>query len=736
MKRKLLNLKFNNLAILFILAGVLVIFRGLIFGEVLGTNDYGGNDLLLLHVPTLQHYAQALKEGVLLQWIPEIFCGFPVFAEGQNGFLYPVNILLYYIFDLFTALNIYHILHPFLMGIGSYYLIKRITANPYAALSGAIAASLCGSLLMGHTRHLGIYAIISLTPFMLLTIENFLQKQNLRYGLMSGTLFGILALIGHPQFAFISVFLVLMYFILRLVFFKSVYSSNNKRPKLKTIIQFLLITIIIAIIISLPQFLSTYELYKYTERAGEVSNSFRELGSLPYDGIITFIDPYYWGNAGDHTYEHGNIFYFWEWFHYVGLLTLLLSIIGAIFQWNRSGVVRSLVIIAIFSYMLALGGNFPLYKIFSIIPGVQNFRFPNRWLLGTELSFILLSGFGLLTVFKWANNLSGKDLSIVIGIIASLVIFIDIYLVVGKRFTTIEPEVYFHRSPTVDILYKDSSFYRVHSYYSHRILALAFEKSKGWENDQHTYRELMSAMPDNISAYHGINQSAANNLGLIPNYLAKLWGSSTVAGVIPSLIKTKGFVATPDFAYIRAMQLYGVKYIPTIIEIKGLPIISGSSFVKIHKVPEPMPRAWVVNKLLIGPTKHFYSFLNNGYYDFNSMAYFPYMNQSLPPNSASGKIEVVKNDHHSLIMNVETPGMAVVSDTWYPRWKAKVNGKPKRIFRINSSMRGVLIEEPNSILEMYYDYRITVILGIISYLLIFLSLILFYHSSIINLIKR
>jgi hypothetical protein len=722
MKNIMKNNRFDVIAISAIIISVLIVYRDLIFGFVVGTNDYGGNDLLLLHAPTLYHYGQALKEGVLLQWMPELFCGFPVMAEGQNGFLYPVNILLYFLFDFLTAMNIYHIIHPILMGIGVYYLIKKVTNDPYSALPGAIAAALCGSLIMGHTRHLGIYAIISLTPYLLLIIENFIQTHKVRYGLLMGLLLGLIGLIGHPHFAFIAAFIAFTYALLRLIFYKAETNVSAFRPDIKHVTIFILISSSIAIIIALPQLLSTYELFKFTERASEVTDSFRELGSLPFDGFMAFVDPYYWGNAGNHTFKEHDIFLFWEWFHYVGVLTLALALLGAFLEWRRSGVVKALVIIAFLSYLLALGGNLPIYKIFSFIPGVQNFRFPNRWLFGTELSIIILSGFGIKGLIVQSRKYFSKDLSFQISIIAAFIIFFDIFLIVGLKFTTIKPEVYFHRSGIVDKLTSDTSFFHVNSYNYHRVIALAFEMSKGWENDQSIYKNLNSALPNNLPAYHSINQSNAY-IGLIPNYLAKLWGTATVPGIIPSFIRDDGFNSTPDNAYIRAMQLFGVKYIPTIYDIKGLRLVKDSSIIKLYEVPDPMPRAWVVDKLLIGPEKYFIKYLYTDSYDLYSHAFFPYENQVLPENSRSGKIEVLQDDEHYLKMKVETSGLAVISDTWYPRWKAKVNGKRQRVFRVNHSMRGVFVEKPNSILEMYYNYNDTIWLSILSYFAMLFSLI-------------
>ena len=722
---------FDIIAVISIIFSVAIVYRNLLFGEIIGTNDYGGNDLLLLHFPTLYHYGQALKDGILLQWIPEILCGFPVFAEGQNGFLYPINMILYFLFDSITAMNSFLVIHPIFMGIGTYYFIKQTTGSQYSALPGAIAAALCGSLIMGHTRHLSIYAIISLTPFLFYAIEKFISSGKIKYSFIIGIILGTFGLLGHPQFSFICVFLALLYGLFRLVFFNDKTNQNKNRPSTRKTILFSVISIAIFLIIALPQLIATYELYTFTERAGEMSDSFKELGSLPYEGILLFLDPYYWGNAGTDSFELHNIFYFWEWFHYVGILTFLLAIYGLFANWNRSGIVKTLAIIAVFSYLLALGGNLPVYKIFSFLPAVQNFRFLNRWLFGTELSIIFLSGYGIYAINDLIKRKVQRNLSLVVSsFAASIVIFLDIFITVGIRFETIDPGVYFQESGSVEYLRKEKDFFRVNSYNSNRAIALAFEMSKGWENDQNNYEMTNKALPSNIPAYHSIYQANSLNLGLIPKYLSKLWGSATVLGIIPSLIKDEdGFESTASPAYIRAMQLFGVKYISSVYRINDLPIVWDSAMAKIQEVPDPRPRAWTVNTLLIGPTKYFMSFLNNNNYDIKTSAQFPYKEKNLPPNSAAGEIEIVESGHHFIKMKVRNPGLAVVSDTWYPRWKAKVNGEKARIFRVNHSMRGVFVEKPDSTIEMEFYYNDIIILSIISFIVLIISIVIFIKSD-------
>jgi uncharacterized membrane protein YfhO len=47
--------------------------------------------------------------------------------------------------------------------------------------------------------------------------------------------------------------------------------------------------------------------------------------------------------------------------------------------------------------------------------------------------------------------------------------------------------------------------------------------------------------------------------------------------------------------------------------------------------------------------------------------------------------------------------MVVISDMWYPKWKARIDGKECAVYRVNNSMRGVISPSAGTEIELYYD---------------------------------
>ena len=74
----------------------IVYFSKIIFNSFIPfSSNYYLSDILDLNLPFKSLLADFLQNNSLPLWSNEIATGYPVFAEGQIGSLYPLNILLY-----------------------------------------------------------------------------------------------------------------------------------------------------------------------------------------------------------------------------------------------------------------------------------------------------------------------------------------------------------------------------------------------------------------------------------------------------------------------------------------------------------------------------------------------------------------------------------------------------------------------------------------------------------------
>lgn len=81
----------------------------------------------------------------------------------------------------------------------------------------------------------------------------------------------------------------------------------------------------------------------------------------------------------------------------------------------------------------------------------------------------------------------------------------------------------------------------------------------------------------------------------------------------------------------------------------------------------------------------------------------PYARRSPVRASEKVRVEYPRSDRVELEANLETPGIVVLADVYYPGWKLTIDGRPAPIYRINRMMRGAAIEAGTHRLVYSYD---------------------------------
>ena len=58
--------------------------------------------------------------------------------------------------------------------------------------------------------------------------------------------------------------------------------------------------------------------------------------------------------------------------------------------------------------------------------------------------------------------------------------------------------------------------------------------------------------------------------------------------------------------------------------------------------------------------------------------------------------------HVRITANLKCRGMVILTDSWYPGWRAKVDGKSARIYDVYGGVRGVVVDAGQHVIEMRY----------------------------------
>jgi uncharacterized membrane protein YfhO len=102
----------------------------------------------------------------------------------------------------------------------------------------------------------------------------------------------------------------------------------------------------------------------------------------------------------------------------------------------------------------------------------------------------------------------------------------------------------------------------------------------------------------------------------------------------------------------------------------------------------------------------------------------------LLPKGGDGKekgVEFVSesNNRLKLLVKMKEKGLLVLSDTYFPGWKAFVNGKKEKIYRANYNFRAIPLEAGDYDIQFIYD-PITFKIGISISLITLMGILIYF----------
>ena len=392
-----------------------------------------GYDLSTYFYPYRQYAAEALRQANLPLWNPYLFQGVPFLANQQTAVLYPPN-LLYLLVSTETGLALSIALHLIWGALGVFVFTRQATKLVWpAAVGAAITFGLSGYLgaQVGHVNQ--VNAAVWL-PWAFVTAHYLYSGRSLRWTVVLSLILAVQFLAGHAQPSYMTLFALMLYWLGHAVWdwlgvtnyrpaflaaasapvtdpsqaLPSAAVGQSPAPALFTylrnwysqllwrpVVGFVLLGSAFAgtAALTAPQVLPMLQLTRHSIRQGGLSFnegtafslSPRELlaGMLPTpDGFVSTA----------------------EYFGFIGILAIALALLALAATYRRRATLgfAGLALIALF---LALGESNPLYPaLFEVLPGLDFFRVPARWLLLYTFAASVLVGIGL----DWLAGCAGK----------------------------------------------------------------------------------------------------------------------------------------------------------------------------------------------------------------------------------------------------------------------------------------------------------------------------------------
>jgi hypothetical protein len=182
-------------------------------------------------------------------------------------------------------------------------------------------------------------------------------------------------------------------------------------------------------------------------------------------------------------------------------------------------------------------------------------------------------------------------------------------------------------------------------------------------------------------------------------------------------------------------QLFNTRYIMKPAGVSDPNPIYQDSFWKIYENPVALPHAWVVHNIRYQASdKDVLEDLSGHPGELRRAAFMStYIGKSLelPSGGDEGDVRITSYEPNRISAQVHTSasGLVVMSEMFYPGWRATVNGKESRIYKVDYLLRGIVVPAGESKVGLFFSplilwagFSITVLTFVATVLTVFLSL--------------
>ena len=680
-----------------ILAAFFIVFFGI---DIIPNKGHflGGFDVANYFYWRFLFIKENLLSGVLPLWNPYTYSGTPIVL---NPAVYP-SFILYLFFPLSWAFNLDTILHLYLASMGMYVFVYYISRSGIAGITAALAFGFngysVGRLYAGHLPFLYSMAIL---PWCIYCVEKGLKEKRTPFYIMAGVLLGLQLLSGHPQNAYYLCMSVSLYYFIRLF---TTCKTINKGNILQSAANYLWMPSV-AFGISAIMLLPFLVFIPLSDRGGS-SYEFATYMSFPFKYFFTFLVPRVNTPFLKTQYEL---------FGYIGILPLVLSFIGLFFSGFRK-YKWTFGIILIVSLTFMLGENTPIYHLYyNFLPLIKDMRIPARSIIIVVFCMSIFTGFGIQHIT--GKNFSKKQQYTVIAfqtfllmllfvgtsvfqlplgskqIIVSLSLFLIIFFIL--LFSRRIKNKYTISVLMVAIIFFD--FYLNFKPLIPRVPESNFT-IQNYENlfkqDPGFYRVNLPVKLDMARAlkFHYFNASgySAASIGDYYYFVHEMAGLP-IPELNRSFLNQDLFTADKVFS----SRILGIKY--AIIR-------SGDGFDELYKMmaaQQYLPRAYLAETAIFLPRKEDHlNYLKSPEFDPRNNVLLmssdkgyahPVSKDFSMDKSLNGRVDIKKYQPNQIELQSDSDSYTylVLSEIFYPGWKAFVDGKEQPILRADYLLRAV-----------------------------------------------
>jgi hypothetical protein len=716
----------------------------------------GGGDLVSFIWPMYRFSAVSLRSGQIPLWNPHVYGGAPFVADNQSGVFYPVNLLAFALAGepSYGVIEVLVVFHMGLAAVGMFTLMRSMGLRRPAAVFGGVAFGL-SDLFVTHIGNLNLNATAAWMPWLLFLTHRALApiqgqagRPRVPWALGAGTVFAVAALAGHAQMLLFSGLMLVSYVAYRLIVVgvaRGVQWTTRSKQML-TLALLAALTVAVGIGGASLTLLPGWEMAQHTGR-GQLSYEEATRYSLPPKALVGLLAPGFYGR-GETAFWGG-----WDRVEvgYAGAATLVCAALGIGLVWVRwlvDGVpllpadrlfgsgIRSwflgvtsrvpsfpggfFLLLIVVGFVLAMGRYTPVYWVFyRYVPTLDQLRVPARLIVLADLGLVSLAAYGidgvqdsrlsswvgmgavagggavlgvglwqvqtvpydrmiqargsviLSAVFLglsgglvWLARRRGWGAWMLVAVLAADLIVLGSTLEIEPN----DPTLGYGHEDVVAFLHQDANLFRIES-----------SPARAWQPD--------AALVHGLYDIDGV----FNPLGIAP-YHAYRWASGG-----------------------RGAPLYDLMAVKYVLANKGqppgderlVPVYNGNPDIDVFLNTQALPMALLVYEAQIVPDHE------AAWRAVHAEGFDPTRVVVLEEGEAAdvshraiegGRIEFVRYDLNALQLAVEVPadGWLVLSEVYFPGWRAAVDGERVDVLRADYTFRAVPLSSGSQSVRLWF----------------------------------
>ncbi|HEY6393464.1 MAG TPA: hypothetical protein VIX89_19430 [Bryobacteraceae bacterium] len=652
-----------------------------------------GTDTVDQVIPWLQAQAVQWHGGHFPLWDPHLWAGEPLVGQVQPGTLNPLNWILFSMpfkdgFIQIPVLHWYWVSIQFLAVLFCYWLCRDLRLSQLASILGGCAFGLGGFVATIGWPQLMLSAVL-LPPILMFLLRVLREENAMANAAAAGALLGASFLSGHHN--------VPTFFTLATIGLW-IYIAAVRRKVIAPALAFAACFALIAA----AQIVPAYELGHLSVRWAGAPEPLGWNQRVPYSVHETYslLPAEILGIVIQGMQQDSAIF--------IGVVILTLGLTGAAASWKERSV-RVSAAIGIGGLIFALGSR-SLYHgvLYALIPNLDKARAPSMAEAIFHLGIVVLAAYGL-------DSLRTSIPAIRILGLSSLFLYASLTVLMTVRAEKSEEYKTLAQTALVALILSGILLLWKHSRLSGTaagvlaILLLLFELNNV---TNYAYRPFEKAanlrkLDDNRDLVAFLKQTkdfprVEIDNKEIPYNFGDWFGVDQIGGFQPgllkSLAKTQG---EPRYRMLLAVN-YAIARQPA--KPDQAEVFQGASGLKIFTNPGALPRARIVHAAIGAPDENsILATVVNPATDLQRTVVV----KGAPPvleNCDGGDVQIIRYRTTSVTMRANTPckSMVVLADTWFPGWKAFVDGKPAQIYAAYDIVRGVVVDAgPHEIVMRY-----------------------------------